>query len=327
MIYSVVAFFLALALLTWSADRLIDGSVAAATHSGMSPRLAGLLVGGFGAAAPELAVGVVAALAESPSLAVGTAWGANMVLLSLIVGSAALAGPLVLRSGLVTRELMVLLAAIGLTALLSLDRELSRWDGLVLLAAFALLLGWTVRQIRRRPDDPLPKEAAQGAQALAIPAWRAWVWIALGAIVLAASARLLVWAAADMAHWLGAGEWLVGLSAVAAGTALPELVACVALSRRGMSDLVLGHVVGASLFNLLAVVGLAVLLTPVGIEYAALHRDLPAMAGLTLALIVLAWRPGRKASRIQPWAGALLLAAYVAYLGWVLGGYGFSAGG
>lgn len=327
MIHSVLAFFLALALLTWSADRLVDGTVAAVTRQGISHRLAGLLVGGFGAAAPELAVGVVAALAESPSLAISTAWGANMVLLSLIVGSAALAGPLVLRSGLVPRELMVLAGAIGLTALLALDRHLDRRDGLCLLAAFVLLLGWTVWQIRRRPHDALPEEAAEGAQALVMPAWRAWTWIVLGLVVLAASARLLVWAAADMAQWLGAGEWLIGLTAVAAGTALPELVACVALARRGMSDLVLGHVVGASLFNLLAVVGLAVVLTPVGVEYAALHRDLPVMAALTLSLVALTWRPGHTAARIPVWAGGLLVAAYVAYLGWVLVSRGLATPG
>lgn len=320
MLLSLIALAGALVLLTWSAELFVDGAAAAAARYRMPPLLAGLLTGGLVTAAPELSVAMLAALNGSPALALGTAWGSCIVHLSLLVGLSALVRPLRVRSRVPQIELALLLAAIGLSAVLAMDGTLGRMDALYLLLAFAALLGWAL--LSPRPANgttpPTPKAAPRAAPlpGASAPALRR---MALGAAILLASARLLVWAASDLAHWLGIGELALGLTVLAAGTALPALAACMALARRNAPDLVIGHAAGAGLFNVLAVAGMTALIAPVGIGSSALGRDLPAMAGLTLALLVLGgggWR--RTGGRLGRAGGALLVAAYLAYLLWVL---------
>lgn len=323
MLLSLIALAGALVLLTWSAELFVDGAAAAAARYRMPPLLAGLLTGGLVTAAPELSVAVLAALNGSPALALGTAWGSCIVHLSLLVGLSALVRPLRVRSRVPQIELALLLATIGLSAVLVMDGTLGRADALTLLLAFAALLGWALLSPRPAGGTapPAPQKAVPRGSprpGAITPALRR---MALGATILLASARLLVWAASDLAHWLGIGELALGLTVLAAGTALPALAACMALARRNAPDLVIGHAAGTGLFNVLAVAGMAALITPIGVGGSALGRDLPAMAGLTLALLILGGGGRRRAGGRIGRAGALLLVgAYLAYLLWVLRG-------
>ena len=146
---------------------------------------------------------------------------------------------------------------------------------------------------------------------------RALFWLGLGLLVLVLSSRLLVWGAVAIAQTLGVSDAVIGLTVVAIGTSLPELASCIAAARKGEDDIALGNVLGSSLFNTLAVVGLAGAIAPMDIEPALLTRDLPMMAGLTVLLFVMGWDfkgPGR-INRVE---GGLLVGVYLAYTTWLL---------
>jgi cation:H+ antiporter len=131
------------------------------------------------------------------------------------------------------------------------------------------------------------------------------------------SSRLLVWGAVEIAQTLGVSDVIIGLTVVAIGTSLPELASCVAAARKGEDDIALGNVLGSSLFNTLAVVGLAGVIAPMDIDPGLLTRDLPVMAGLTVVLFVMGWG-FRGPGRINRYEGSVLLAIYVGYTVWLL---------
>jgi cation:H+ antiporter len=312
-----LAILLGLVLLIWSADRFVDGASATAHHFSMPPLLVGMLVMGFGTSAPELVVSVFAAVDGSPSLALGNAWGSNILNTSLILGVTVIVLPIAVRSGVLRKELPILLLATGLSAALVWDGVLTRGDSLLLLAVFAALIVWSIVVVRGQDSDTLAVETATELRQGAMPLQRALTWLALGLMVLVVSSRLLVWGAVAIAQTLGVSDAVIGLTVVAIGTSLPELAACITAARKGEDDIALGNVLGSSLFNTLAVVGLAGAIAPMDIEPALLTRDLPVMAGLTVLLFVMGWGfkgPGR----INRLEGGLLVLAYLAYTAWLL---------
>ncbi len=312
-----LAILAGLVLLIWSADRFVDGASATAHHFLMPPLLVGMLVVGFGTSAPELVVSVLTALDGSPSLALGNAWGSNILNMALILGVTAIMLPIAVRSVVLRKELPILMAATALSAVLVRDGVLTRRDSLLLLAVFGALIAWSIAAARGQGRDTLAVETATELRRGAMPLRRALAWLALGLLVLVVSSRLLVWGAVAIAHTLGVSDAVIGLTVVAIGTSLPELAACVAAARKGEDDIALGNVLGSSLFNTLAVVGLAGAIAPMDIEPALLTRDLPVMAGLTVLLFVMGWgfrRPGR----ISRSEGGLLVLVYLAYTAWLL---------
>lgn len=306
-----------LLLLIWSADRFVEGASATAQHFDVPPLLVGMVIVGFGTSAPELFVSALAASQGNPSLALGNAWGSNIVNMGLILGITALITPIRVRSEVLRRELPLLIGVTAFAALLAWDRDISRLDAVLLLAAFVAIMVWTIRQGLQHGDDALAQETAAELQANTLPLWQALMWLAVGLLVLVGSSRLLVWGAVDIAQTLGVSDLVIGLTVVAIGTSLPELASCIAAARKGEDDLALGNVLGSGLFNTLAVVGLAGVIAPMDLEPAALTRDLPVMAGLTLLLFQMG-RGWRRPGRINRWEGGGLLAVYLAYTAWLL---------
>jgi cation:H+ antiporter len=312
-----LAILTGLVLLLWSADRFVDGASAVAHHFAMPALLVGMLIVGFGISAPALAVSVFAAMDGSPGLALGNAWGSNILNTSLILGATAILLPIAVRSAVLRKELPILMAAIALTALLVLDGKLSRWDAWLLLGAFVVLIVWSIRAARGQTRDTLAVETASALRQGAQPLAKALAWLVLGLLVLVISSRLLVWGAVAIAQTLGVSDTVIGLTVVAIGTSLPELASCLAAARKGEDDIALGNVLGSSLFNTLAVVGLAGAIAPMDIEPALLTRDLPVMAGLTVLLFAMGWGfngPGR----IGRVSGGLLVLIYLSYTAWLL---------
>ncbi len=312
-----LAMLLGLALLVWSADRFVEGASATAHHFSMPPLLVGMLVVGFGTSAPELVVSAFAALDSRPGLALGNAWGSNILNTSLILGVTAILLPIAVQSGVLRKELPILMGVTGLGAALVWDGVLTRGDSFLLLVVFVGLIVWSIRAVRGHDRDTLAVETATELRQGAMPFQRALIWLALGLLVLVVSSRLLVWGAVAIAQTLGVSDAVMGLTVVAIGTSLPELAACIAAARKGEDDIALGNVLGSSLFNTLAVVGLAGAIAPMDIEPALLTRDLPVMAGLTVVLFVMGWGfkgPGR-INRVE---GGLLVLAYLAYTAWLL---------
>jgi cation:H+ antiporter len=306
-----------LALLVWGADRFVDGASATAHHFAMPPLLVGMLIVGFGTSAPEMVVSVLAASQGSPGLALGNAWGSNILNMALILGITALITPIAVQSVILRKELPILIAVTALSALLVWDGLLTRWDAVLLLAVFGGLIAWSIVAARGQGLDTLAVETATELRAGAMPLSRALLWLGLGLLVLVGSSRLLVWGAVTIAQTLGVSDVVIGLTVVAIGTSLPELASCVVAARKGEDDIALGNVLGSSLFNTLAVVGLAAVIAPMDIEPTLLTRDLPVMAGLTVLLFVLGWG-FRGPGRINRFEGGLLVAIYLGYTAWLL---------
>ena len=299
-------------VLVWSADRFVDGAAVTAKYAGMSSLVIGMVIVGFGTSAPEMVVSAFAALEGKPELALGNGYGSNIVNIALVLGITALITPIVVHSTIIRKELP-LLAAIGLFSGWQLwDGELSRLDGIILLAGFFGLIGWSVYAGMRARGDALEQEMDQELTSHAMTLRQAIIWLVVGLVLLIISSRILVWGAVTIAQELGVSDLVIGLTIVALGTSLPELAASVAAVRKGEHDIALGNVIGSNMFNLLAVVGIAGVIAPTSVLPEVLSRDWPIMMGLIVGLFVMAYG-FRKPGRISRGQGLFLVAVYIAY--------------
>ena len=311
--------FVGLAVLVWAADKFIDASATVARHYSLPPLLIGVVIIGFGTSAPELSVSALSALAGSPGIALGNAYGSNIANIALILGITALISPIVVQSGILRKELPLLVGVTLLSVALLWDLDISRLDAVVLLLVFAGVMGWAIWQGTRGGQDTLGDDTAAEMDAHTMGSVRlAWFWLAAGLVLLIASARLLVWGAVLVAQSLGVSELVIGLTVVAVGTSLPELASCIAAARKKEHDLAIGNILGSNLFNTLAVVGLAGAIHPLQAEPAVLYRDMLVMAALTLALFVLARTRGGQSGRISRVSGGLLVLSFVGYTVYLL---------
>jgi cation:H+ antiporter len=306
-----VAIILGLAALVWSAERFVDGAAALARHFGMAPLLIGMLIVGFGTSAPEMLVSALSSWEGNPGIALGNAFGSNIVNIGLILGLTALISPIAVHSTVLRRELPVLLGVTVLVIALIANLDLTRLDALILLGLFAGLIYWSIRQSQRDRSDSLAKEIEAEASR-ALPLKPAILWTAIGLVVLIASSRFLVWGAVETAQFLGVSDLIIGLTVVAVGTSLPELASSLIAIRRSEHDIALGNVIGSNLFNTLAVVGIAAMIAPIATPAEVLYRDLPVMAVFTLVLFATCYAFGRE-GRINRVEGALLLTGFIAY--------------
>ncbi|WP_026119112.1 calcium/sodium antiporter [Nocardiopsis ganjiahuensis] len=319
-------------LLIVGGESLVRGASSLARTLGMSPLVVGLTVVSFTTSAPELAVSVGAVFDGYPGLAVGNVVGSNIANILFVLGAAALAAPLAVRSQVVRTDIPVMIVLSAGMFLLALDGTISRFDGVLLFAALLAYVTVTVVLSRRRAfavTAPLPGTGdvapgpERGSGARALRALADLGLVVLGAALLVAGARLLVDAASQIAAQLGVSDLVIGLTVVAVGTSLPELVTCVVAVVRGQRDLALGNVVGSNVFNIGAVLGLSAVVAPEGIEVAAsaLRFDIPIMFAVALILLPIAFTH----LAVARWEGALLLVFYCAYIGYLLleaGGYG-----
>ncbi len=306
------------ALLVWSADRFVEGAAATAKHAGMPSLLIGMVIVGLGTSAPEMVVSAMAALDGNPNLALGNALGSNIVNTGLILGITALVAPIAVHSKIVRKELPLLLA-IGLMAgVMFWDNEVSRVEALMLLLGFFGLIGWTIFAALRGRGDALEADTDSELTAHVMPLNRAIFWLVVGLVLLIVSSRILVWGAVTIAHTLGVSDLIIGLTIVALGTSLPELAASVIAARKGEHDIAIGNVVGSNMFNILAVIGIAGVITPMPhLSPEVLTRDWPVMMAMTAGLFVMAYgfRGEGKINRLE---GCLLLMAFVAYNTWLI---------
>ena len=314
MILAIVAVVIGLAVLVWSADKFVDGAVGIAEYCGMSTLLIGMVIVGFGTSAPELTVSALSAGQGNPELALGNAYGSNIANIALILGATALISPILMQRSVIRGDLPILIAVSLLSIALVWDGSVVRWNGVLLLVVFALVMAYSIwrelKKARVEASNSVEEESAGKQTSLG----KSIMWLVLGLALLVASSRALVWGAVVIARTLGVSDLLIGLTIVAIGTSLPELASSIAAARKGENDLALGNIIGSNLFNTLAVVGLAATISPMDeIEKAVTYRDMPLMTALTVALIVLGFR--RKGDgRLNRIAGAILLAVYIGYL-------------
>ncbi len=320
---SFLAIFGGFALLVWGAERFVRGAAATARNLGVSPLIIGLTIVGFGTSAPEMLVSAIAAWSGSPEMGVGNAIGSNITNVGLVLGVAALAAPLAVKSEMLRREFPVLLAIMLFSLWLLLDGELSFSDGLLLMGGLVAMVYWIVSLgLRERAAgregtiDPMATEFQEEIPS-GMSQGKALFWVVLGLLLLLASSRLLVWGAVNVAEWLGVSDLIIGLTIVAIGTSLPELAASVMSALKQEPDIALGNVLGSNMFNLLAVLGMPGLIAPSVMPPELLQRDYPVMIGITLLLFAMAYG-FRKPGRVTRLKGLVLLLAFAGYLGWLV---------
>lgn len=317
MLLAVLALVFGLTLLVWSADRFVDGASAAARYGGMPPLLIGMLVVGFGTSAPEMVVSAMAAADGNPALALGNAYGSNITNIALIIGLVALLSPIKVNSQVLKKEIPLLLAITLFAGWQMFDHQLSRVDGWCLLGVFAVVMGWSVWQGMRNPQDGLSQDMDKELSNNTMTLKQALIWLVLGLVLLILASRLLVYGAVYIAQGLGVSDLVIGLTVVAIGTSLPELASSLMAIKKGEHDIALGNIIGSNLFNTLAVVGIAVLIEPMDVDPIILSRDWTLMFGLTVALLLLGIGY-KKLGRINRLEGALLLTVFFAYTAYLI---------
>jgi len=308
---------LGLVLLIWSADRFVDGAAATAYHAGMPSLLIGMVVIGFGTSAPEMVVSAISAYQGNPGLAIGNAFGSNIANIALILGLTAVFSPISVKSGILRKELPVLLLVTVLVVAQLADLNLSRIDAVILLVVFFAIMSWWIFMGLRERNDSLEVDLDVELEMHPMPLSRAVFWLLAGMVLLVASSRALVWGAVEIARAFGVSDLIIGLTIVAIGTSLPELASAIAASRKGEHDLALGNVIGSNLFNTLAVVGIAGVIHPLQVGAEVLYRDCAIMGGLTLALFF-ACMGFRGQKQINRGEGVVLILVYLGYSGYLV---------
>ena len=314
---AIIAVIIGLAILVWSADTFIDGATSLAVRFNMPSFLIGVIILGIGTSAPELVVSALAALSGSPDIALGNAYGSNIINITLVLGVTALISPIIIRSDVIRYDLMLLIAVTALAAIQLHDGNLSLMDGIVLIMALvSVLLIQIFLSLRSNKDKvELPEELAAKQEVNVLKSFGALI---LGLSLLIVSSRAIVWGAVELATLWGMSELLIGLTIVAIGTSLPELVASVAAARRGEHDMALGNVIGSNLFNTLGVVGLAAIIKPIqNIDPQIVSRDMLMVGLVTVLLFILAIIAFRRQGEMKHGSGVVLILTFIFYSVWL----------
>ena len=305
-------------LLYFGAQWLVAGSSALALALRIPQLIVGLTVVAYGTSTPEVIVSVQAALGGHPAVAIGNVVGSNIANIGLILGIAALITPPRVDGALRSRELPVLVASTLLVVAMLFDGAISRIEGVVLLSGGILYSAWMIRAARSgaevlaaRADAVVERDVADAAgapEARGVARSALIAFFGLGVLLVGGS--LFVDGAVAAAHALGMSERLIGMTVVAVGTSLPELITSVVAAKRGHSDLAIGNVIGSNIFNASLCLGASALVGNVFADVQELTLDLVALGAMTV-LAALFIRSDRTITR---WEGALALALYAVFL-------------
>ncbi len=311
MLMAAMAVLGGLTLLVLGADRFVAGAAGTARALGVSPLLIGLTIVGIATSMPEVLVGSVAAWEEKTSIAIGNALGSNIANIGLVLGVTALVSPLVVQSRTLRREFFIMILAMLIALLVMLDLRLGRIDGILLLVALVLIIGWIVKLARQESVTAQGEELTKESPTI----FRSVVFMLLGLLVLLGGAELLVRGAVYIAEALGVSDLVIGLTVIAVGTSLPELAASLMSVAKNEMDIAIGNIVGSNMFNMLMVLGIPCIIYPDAVGKEVLLRDFPVMAGLTLMMGWMVFYSGK--NKFSRWEGAILLLCFVGYQYWL----------
>ena len=316
---------LGLVVLVAGAELLVRGASRLAMAVGVSSLVIGLTVVAYGTSAPEFAVNVRASLSGQPDIAVGNVVGSNIYNVLVVLGLSALAAPLAVSRTVVRLDVPIMIGVSFLAWAIALDGSVGRLEGALLLAG---AVGYTVfevvkgRREARSSEAPEPGPGAVGSDAgphAARPSSAKGVVLsaalaAAGLALLVLGARWLVDGASELARHLGVSELIIALTIVAAGTSLPETATSIVAAVKGERDIAIGNIVGSNIFNILAVLGIAgVISGDVRVASAAMHFDIPVMVAVAVACLPIFFT-GARISRLEGGVFAACYVAYVAYL-------------
>lgn len=307
---------LGLLMLLVGGELLVRGAVASATALGVSPLLIGLTLVGFGTSTPELVTSVLAALNGSPGIAVGNVVGSNIANILFILGLSAVIYPMAVNPKGFRRDAMMLSAAALACLGVVLYGRMGMLVGLAFLASLIAYVVFVYVQEKRAPDEAAvvaehrAQDAGGGPRQLALS-----LAMAVGGIAITIfGARFLVDGAISLAKGLGVSDTIIGLTIVAVGTSMPELVTSVMAALRKHSDVAYGNIVGSNIFNVLFILGTTSIIQPIDIPAQIASFDIWVMLAATGLLVYFA----RTGATLQRWEGWVFLSSYIAYTGYLI---------
>ena len=310
MAINIFLLILGFVLLIQSAKVFVDASVEIAKRLRIPTMVIGLTVVAMGTSAPEVVISVSAAISGSGDLAIANIVGSNIFNLLFIVGFCALIYPISVKMKTISRDYWVSVAAtvLLLVMIIIFGDRIPRFGGFILLAGFMVYMIVVVRgALKNRPRDDV------GASVPARPLWKSVILAILGIAVIVGAGQLTVNSAIGIATTLGITERVIGLTIVAMGTSLPELITTLIACRKKQGEFALGFIIGSSIFNIAFVLGLAGLITPLTIDPGVM-TDMAVLAAGTLAFFLFA-KSSEKVVRIE---GLAMMLIYVGYMAWVL---------
>ncbi|MCK4886865.1 MAG: calcium/sodium antiporter [Planctomycetes bacterium] len=299
-------------IILWkSADVLVSGAVGLAKKFQISPLVIGLTVVAMGTSAPEVAASVAAALRNNPNIALGNVYGSNIANLALVGGLCAIISPISIRMSTLKREMPVMLG-VGLLLLPILNNSfLSRVESIILLCIFVGLMALTIYYARKKPETFVAETDSSNTKEKSL--LLNFVFVAVGLAGLAFGAEITVKGAVVIGAKAGLSNAVIGLTIVAIGTSLPELVTCLVAVFKGHDDISIGNLVGSNIFNTLLVTGTAGVIRPFEVVGRLKGFDYWVMISVCAGFILL----GIIQKKISRTGGVILLACYVIYIGYL----------
>lgn len=290
-----------------SADWLTNGAVGLATKLGISQIVIGLTIVAIGTSMPEFFVSIVSAIKGTPDLAVGNIVGSNIFNVLLIVGVAATVAPIAIQRATVRRDIPIAIVASIILTFMMLDDNISRIDALILFVAFIAFIWITLRNSK---NDANEKDASTEK---VIPTWKSVLFIIFGLVGLVLGSNIFVDNASSLAHGWGISDAVIGLTIVAGGTSLPELATSAVAARKGDSGIAIGNVLGSNVFNILMILGLTGIISPMHIQNIT-YIDMAVMV-ISMALF---WLFSFTKLRVERWEGCVLIACFLGYITWLV---------
>lgn len=318
---ALVLLIVGFAALLKGADWLVGGAVALAKRFGISPLIIGLTVIAFGTSLPELVVSIFSSAHGSDAVAFGNVVGSNIANIGLILGLTAMIRLIKVKSQAITKEIPFMILSAVVLLILSSDQllgdgssVLSRGDGLILLAFFVVFFYTLIMTAMRQRHDAASRDYQREEQRIlqSVPTSAGFIFLGLLGLVL--GGQLVVDSAVTLARWAGWSEAFIGLTVVAIGTSLPELVTSVVAARKGEADVALGNVVGSNIFNTLLILGVASTIRPIRPPMAA-GVDMMVVIGLSILVWMFSFS---NKHRITRWQGTWMVALYGTYLAFLL---------
>lgn len=297
-------------LLIKGADWFVDGSASVARRLRIPTLIIGMTIVAMGTSAPELAVSTAASLKGNNSIAISNVVGSNIFNLMVVCGACALFQPLTVQPATLKKELPVSILASGLLLVLCyLGMDIGRLDGMLLAVLFLAFLLWMVQSARKAREGASEEEEKQERE---LPVWKCILFILSGIAAVVLGGDLVVDSASAIAESFGFSQTFIGLTIVAFGTSLPELVTSLVAARKGDADMALGNVIGSNIFNILLILGVAGIVSPMDV-LAENMTDMVLLLGMSAIVWIFAWIK-QSINRIEGICMLLLYGAYVCYI-------------
>jgi cation:H+ antiporter len=292
-------------LLIKGADLFVDGSSSIAGILKIPSVIIGLTIVAMGTSAPEAAVSINAGLAGNSDISLGNIVGSNIFNLLIVIGACAVIFPAASNEDILKRDLWWNIGVSALLFVLIINGGISRAEGLILLAVFLFYLGLMLRSALQNRIEETPQNL--------LPLWKSILYVVIGLAAVVFGGDMVVDNASMIAKAWGMSDTLVGLTIVAIGTSLPELVTSITASKKGDSGIALGNAVGSCLFNVLFILGIASTLTPIN-AVPELIIDAVILIAVTILILIVA-KTGKKTNRLE---GIICVAAYIIYTVYII---------